>query len=364
MYKVLIIINNLKGGGAEKIVYTLLSALDKKLFEILLCVLNDEIDIELPKHIKILKLNITHITQLRRIKKVLKIIKGINPDLIHSNLLLADWVTGWYKFFNRKTVVITTIHGYNEEIQEKMNYRQLIHFKLQTHFYRKFNTIVTVSKDLNNYVLKKNEIPRKRSKVIFNGLENPERVPEFDINKRFSGKIVYIGSLRKIKNVDTLLLALANLPQSIPFYLKIVGTGDLLYELKRKAVELGIKEKVEFVGFRNDINDIMLDNDILVIPSLYESFSLTALQGLIIGIPVIASNGGGIKELFGNNLSKLLFNPRSYQELIDKIYMVVDDYHNILQIIKKERKQLLRFSAKKMIKEYQNLYLELLSEKK
>ena len=72
--------------------------------------------------------------------------------------------------------------------------------------------------------------------------------------------------------------------------LAVIGDGPLGPELKKLAAELKIEDRIHFLGFRNDISDILADLDIFILPSSHEGLGASILEASGAGIPVIASN--------------------------------------------------------------------------
>lgn len=118
------------------------------------------------------------------------------------------------------------------------------------------------------------------------------------------------------------------------FKLVIAGVGNQLQMLKDRAEELGVTDKVKFLGFvKNMINTYALF-DALVIPSEHESFGLVAVEAQSMGIPVIASDVPGLNEVVTENKSGLQFESKNAKMLAEKINMLIENksLHNELKI--------------------------------
>jgi len=86
-------------------------------------------------------------------------------------------------------------------------------------------------------------------------------------------------------------------------------------------------KRVKFLGriIGNRKVEILSSSLVQVIPSLYESFGLVALEGMTVGTPIIAAKAGGLQEIIIDNISGLLYNPYNYKELCNKIELLIDD---------------------------------------
>lgn len=142
---------------------------------------------------------------------------------------------------------------------------------------------------------------------------------EFGINEN-DFLLGYIGRLSPEKGCDLIIPTIHKLRNSIPSVrFVIVGDGILREDLEREVSRLNLKDKVIFAGFRSDIPGILTCLDTLVLPSYRETFSLTSLQAMGSGIPVIASDAGGNPEQVINNFNGFLFETGSIDSFVGRI---------------------------------------------
>ncbi len=134
-----------------------------------------------------------------------------------------------------------------------------------------------------------------------------------------------IGQLKKIKGQRLFLEMLKKLSQEgFHAHYIIVGDDNIQqgrYEafLKRKSAELGIKDKVMFLGYRTDIPEIMSLCDLVVVPSLKEPFGRVVIEAMACATPVVASAVDGIVEIFKDGEGGLFFKPGSVDDLTAKV---------------------------------------------
>ncbi len=133
--------------------------------------------------------------------------------------------------------------------------------------------------------------------------------------------VLFVGNLIKRKNVESLLNAkkVAN----SDYHLVIVGDGPLFKKLKKKVEDENIRDVI-FTGSRNDVENIIPDCDVLVLPSFSESFGLVLIEALACGKPVIGSNVGGITEIITDDVG-LLVNPNKVSSIARAIDRVIND---------------------------------------
>ncbi|HIE45191.1 MAG TPA: glycosyltransferase family 1 protein [Flavobacteriaceae bacterium] len=160
---------------------------------------------------------------------------------------------------------------------------------------------------------------KNRGVIIYNGIPLKEFHSTIKpIKKDNSIKLIMVASFRKQKNHKTLIKALSNLNSN--YTLSLVGEGDNLENIKSLTKELNLEKRVHFLGFRNDIAELYRNHDIFVLSSHSEGFGLVAVEAMASGLPVIASNVDGLREVVDG--AGLLFEPKNEIELAKQIQKV------------------------------------------
>jgi glycosyltransferase involved in cell wall biosynthesis len=112
--------------------------------------------------------------------------------------------------------------------------------------------------------------------------------------------LLAVGKLTQCKGhvflLDALPAILARHPQVC---LAVAGDGELLEPLRNQAARLGIAEKVRFLGYRNDVPDLIHGADLFVFPSCVEGFGCAAIDAMLAGVPVVTTTAGGLPEVTG-----------------------------------------------------------------
>lgn len=167
------------------------------------------------------------------------------------------------------------------------------------------------------------EIPKEKAREILN-------LPK----DRFI--VLFLGRLEWRKGIGVLITAAKLLKNDVP-NLNVIIVGGKIYgrqknskdfkeyqRLSEKAEQEGVKDIVNFVGRigHDQIHIFYSAADVFVIPSYYEPFGLVALEGMACGIPVIASNVGGLKTTIEDQITGLLFQPRNPLDLKEKILLI------------------------------------------
>ncbi len=169
--------------------------------------------------------------------------------------------------------------------------------------------------------LARKSFPGESIQVITNGICVNTFYPR-DINggKDKEIRVLCVARLIDRKGVEYLLKAMG-LNESSRFILYLAGDGPLTPELRRLARQLGIEMKIEFLGFvyGEALTKRYQEADIFVLPSLSESFSMALLEAMASGLPIVATNVGGIPELITDGENGFLVPPADPDSLSDAI---------------------------------------------
>jgi glycosyltransferase involved in cell wall biosynthesis len=141
--------------------------------------------------------------------------------------------------------------------------------------------------------------------------------------------------------------------------LVFIGKGDLDVDLRAAALNIGANGRVNFLGWRNDIDQIMPVFDILVLPSLNEGMGRVLVEAMAAGKPVVASNVGGIPDLVEHGHNGLLVPPGDQKALAASIKELIDDPEKARLMGQRGWDICGRFSIGGMIEKLNALYMEL-----
>jgi glycosyltransferase involved in cell wall biosynthesis len=127
------------------------------------------------------------------------------------------------------------------------------------------------------------------------------------------------------KGVDVLVRALPALTSPL-WRLSVVGEGPQASELEALAGDLGVKERVRFLGLRDDVDRLLQGSDVLVHPAVWqEALGYTVLEGMSSAVPVIASRVGGIPELITDGENGFLVPPGDPEAIAEKLNLLASD---------------------------------------
>jgi glycosyltransferase involved in cell wall biosynthesis len=186
---------------------------------------------------------------------------------------------------------------------------------------RRSNLCIAISHAVRNYLHSSNEIsPKTISAVVHYGYQKRRVLKSRTLSDGIKDfRIGTIARLVNQKDYPTLLRAFAIITEKIPqATLSIVGAGPLESNLKKLADELGIRNRVEWLGRRSDIDNFLQNIDLFLLTSVYEGFGLVLLEAMGNQVPIIAARNSAIPEVIGN-FPDSLFETGNYLDLSKRI---------------------------------------------
>jgi glycosyltransferase involved in cell wall biosynthesis len=174
-------------------------------------------------------------------------------------------------------------------------------------------------------------------------------------------RLVSVGSLSSRKNFATAIRAIALLRYEIDSY-TLVGEGPELGRLEQLIQSEQLEDKVHLAGWSDAIEQFFYASDIQLIPSLWEGFGLVAVEGMSTGLPVVASNVDGLREVLNEeNRSVTLVNQvESVEEWVAAIRKSISDVREVGPgvLAKSSRRQAEKFTLEQMAERYLDVYRE------
>ena len=302
-------------------------------------------------------------------KVIARIGREINLDIIHVH----DWLTApagiASKHYLRKPLV-STIHstevGRAQGLHSPDSY--LIDGLEWWLTYESKRVIVT-SNSMRWEVQNHFNLPSDKIDVIPNAIDIKKYQRNVDrqaVRRKYGigsndRLVLFIGRLVPHKGVEYLI-------QAIPFILKehpeakfiIVGEGWSRSYLENLATSIGCRDKIQFRGFLPDpeLIELTMSADVLVVPSFYEPFGIVALEGMAAGVPVVASNAGGLAEIIEHDRTGVLVYPRDPKSIAWGVCRILSDpkySNNLVQNAKKKIAETYSWDviAKRTLKTYE-----------
>jgi glycosyltransferase involved in cell wall biosynthesis len=357
--KILHYINNLGSGGAEKLLTDILPLMKKEGHEVSLVISNSNRNMKRHEEvlksngIKIIDLNISFYNPFQIVKLVLLIKKG-KYNIVHAHLFPSQYWLAFASFFlDKKIKLIKTEHNASN------NRRKYLIFRLiDSSFYKRYDLIISIT-DTVNANLKKWLLSSIETKVIHNGVN----IQEINVAKKTEEindipligfkNILMVGSFDfSKKNQLYLLEVLKLLPKNYRLFL--VGEGPNLKNVKLEAKNIGILDRLFFLGIRNDVYSLIKSVDLNILSSFHEGLSGFTLESLASGKPFLGSNVEGIKDIVPN--SSYLFENDDAEKLASKIRSILNDKNLSRRMVNDSKIHVCEYDIKKMANTYLETY--------
>ena len=301
--------------------------------------------------------------------KVKRLLKGEAPDVIHahgtracSNVLWAARKLG--------IPVIYTVHGWSFHQDQHPLVRRL---RIRGEKYLTGRSRVNISVSASNQQSGKEMIPKFDSIVINNGIDQHK----FDPNRTYKDVraglgippdvvlVLFIARFTAHKQPLTLIRAFAKaltlLKGSADVYLLMVGDGDEKEAGVGLAGELGLKDKVRFEAFRQDVPDVLHAADIFVLPSLWEGLPIGLLEAMAMRKAVIGTRVDGTREVLRDGDNGLMVEPGDVDALAAAIVRLVGD-KTLRESLRTRAYETVRqrFDAATMTRAIEDIYLKVI----
>lgn len=289
--KVLHINSTLGIGGAERLISEMLPLMNKKI-EVALLVNQDENNAfsqKLKKEgVTIYSLNSPKIYSPFNIFKLIKWLKEY--DIIHVHLFPSLYWVAFANVFCKKPIIYTEHSTYNKRRSKRFMrpIERLIYGK-----YRRIISISTLTeRNLKNWLCVGDA--DNRFVTINNGI-NVNDFKAAPKERIYPFTLIMVARFVPAKDQATIIRSLKYLSDDI--HLLLVGDGGRMEECKMLSIELGVKERVHFVGIQSDIPSWIGRADVGIQSSFWEGFGLTSVEMMAGGIPVIATDVDGLKQV-------------------------------------------------------------------
>jgi glycosyltransferase involved in cell wall biosynthesis len=299
----------------------------------------------------------------RAIFKVHKHIKSINPNVIHTHLRIAELIVVFLKKLSLKIPITTTIHGF----ADSKRYFKLRLFAVKN-LLRNFNGLVFISDFIfefyrNHYLIS----PSNTTHIIHNGYNianSPQSNNDYLIKKDI--KIISPGRLTELKGHKYAIEAIKELTHKYPkIQLHIYGSGPCEQNIRKMIDDTALENNILLCGFSDDIKLLLPTFDIVLVPSLFESFGMVFLDAFAAKVPVVAFDLPAGNEIITDEYNGLLAKPYSSTSLAEKIELIISNNQLRKSIIDNSTQVLnAKFTIEKMAVNYILFYKKIIGAMK
>ncbi|MDJ0704394.1 MAG: glycosyltransferase [Leptolyngbyaceae cyanobacterium MO_188.B28] len=276
------------------------------------------------------------------------------PLIVHAHL---TWPL-YYVAIAAMGLPVTLVYTEHNTHNKRRNFRILARF--ERFLYRRYNQIICISEGTREALDRwlNDQCLRQRLVVIPNGARLLEPKPTGEYLKTGGLKLVSVGSLSPKKGFETAIRAVSEKRMIVDSY-TIVGEGPTRARLESLIDSLNLQDTVRLVGWADDVGQHYRAADVAVIPSRWEGFGLVAVEALSVGLPVIASDVPGLRELLSGCEAAVLVSEgdtTQIAEAIEKIKIALENgiIYSALAIDRSKS-----YSLDKMISTYSEHYYDI-----
>lgn len=366
MTKILFFIDGITGGGAEKVLRTLVNNMDQRKFDITVQTL-DEVDPE------------PYLVPGIRYKAINRCKSAIGKKLFHYWVRLCAELKWMYPLYIRDDYDIEVAYlecgptkilaGSTNKKAKKLAW---IHCDLEKRgtaepervrsWYDRYDRVVCVSETVKRS-FEKIIGSSTDTCILYNVNDEADILRKsvaFEAGKPDTVTFLTVGRLSFEKGNDRLLSACKMLKdEGIAFFLCLVGDGPEREALQKQVSVLGLNDRVSFLGFQENPYPYMRSADVIVTPSRYEGFSTVVTEAMILGKPVITTPCSGMDELLGESEFGIITED-SVEGIYQGMKRMLEDAELRTHYAHKAAIRGKDFSKEKLVKETEQFFEELL----
>ncbi|KAA1245037.1 N-acetyl-alpha-D-glucosaminyl L-malate synthase BshA [Aquimarina sp. RZ0] len=294
--------------------------------------------------------------------KLVNTVKKYNIELLHVHYAIPHAYAGYMtkEMLAEEGIhipMVTTLHGTDITlVGNHPFYKPAVTFSINNS-----DIVTSVSQSLKEDTLRLFDI-KKNIEVVPNFIDAKQRKTSFtDCQRELMAapeeKIVtHISNFRPVKRIVDVIEIFYNIQKKIPAKLLMVGDGPERAPAEQQCKELGIKDKVVFLGNSNEIDKILCFSDLFLLPSERESFGLAALEAMVNKVPVISSNAGGIPEVNIDGVSGYLSNVGDVKDMSQKSISILQNDDTLEKFKEGAYKEAMKFDINNIVPMYVELY--------
>ena len=304
---------------------------------------------------------------------LIRIFHRERPHIVHTHTSKTGILGRWAAFFAGVPVIIHTPHGhifwgYFGRL------KTMVYILLEKISALITDKLVMLTEQEKRDHLGVHVAPEEKFTVVHSGvnLGHFKNVPvdPFEMKRKLdipedSLVVGTAGRLTPVKGPEYLIHAAKEITaarQGVSFV--FLGDGELRDQLEAMVEQLGLKENVKFLGWWQDVADVMSVFDIFVLPSLNEGMGRVLIEAMVLGKPVVASSIGGIPDLVIDGENGFLFPVGDIEALVARIKDLLNDSGKRENMGNSGQRLAVKYSSDEMVGKIDILYGQLLREKK
>lgn len=305
--------------------------------------------------------NPLRINYIKIIKDIRRVYLENKYDIVHVHTPIASFLTR-FALKNYDVKIIYTAHGFHF-FKGAPLINWLTYYPLERLAAHWTDRIVTIN-DEDFERAKTFKLRNNGDVILMHGVgidPNEYILNEFNRNeyrrilevKQNDFMLLILADINKNKNHIQLIKAIKELIKNND-HIKVIcaGEGPLRSKLSKKVIELGLEDKIKFLGFRRDVKELINSSDCVGLFSMREGLPKSLMEAMCCGKPLIASNIRGCRDIAGNDNVGILVNPNDYKSILNGLKKIINTKYNF-KIIKKEVE---KYNLSRVLKEVYEIH--------
>lgn len=299
--------------------------------------------------------------------KMAEVVKREQLDILHVHYAVPHAVCAYLakQMVGENLKIVTTLHGTDITVLgQDVTLKDLIALAIN-----KSDAVTAVSADLIRQTREALDITRDID-LTYNFIDKrvyyPREVSTLRSEFAAPGEkiLMHISNFRPVKRVPDAIDVFYRVNQTMPSKLLLVGEGPDMPKVQSRIRELGIEDRVHFLGKQDEIAQVISLADILLLPSEKESFGLVALEAMACGVPTVGSEAGGIPELVLHGITGYLAPIGDTTAMAEYALTLLSDptQKEAMRAACLERAHT-QFCDQKITREYEEIYYRVLGRK-
>ena len=296
------------------------------------------------------------------------VIRNNHLDLLHVHYAIPHAAAAYMakkilEEEGRSIPVITTLHGTDITLVGKdKTYAPVVTFSIN-----QSDAITAVSDNLRSETYANFKIHKEIS-VIHNFVDiarfskKPIEAFRKVIAPHGERVVLHASNFRKIKRIGDVIRIFAAIRKAMPAKLLLVGDGPERPMAEELCRQLELCDDVRMLGKQQDMEDIFAVSDLFLLPSEYESFGLAALEAMAAGVPVVASDAGGLPEIITQGVNGYMGPVGDVDDMGHKAIRILSEDAILAGFRTEAGKQAQRFDISSIVPQYEALYVRCLEQ--
>lgn len=300
--------------------------------------------------------------------KMAQVVEAYDLDLLHVHYAIPHAVSAHLakEMLEGRFKVVTTLHGTDITlVGNDPSLYPITRFAINNN-----DAVTAVSEWLRQETVREFN-PSIDIEVISNSVDTEQFSP--DIGKGWAGRhyceeglpnLIHVSNFRPVKMAPDAVRVFARVVEEVPARLLMVGDGPDLPTAMQVAKDLGVNDKVSFLGNREDVSFLMASSCIMIMPSQSESFGLAALEAMACECSVVASRTGGLPDLVRDGIDGYICEQGDIDGMAARVIELLKDEQKLGRMKKAARQRAVDdFRVEKVMEKYLALYDRVLSGK-